>query len=106
MFQTFRTRTVTPGAATPVSLPIKAKIAVFLLGLCALLNIYSTQPLLTDLARTFHVPTDQTTWTISATTLGVAVIAPFAGAVSDYLGRKQVMLVAIAATLIATLACA
>lgn len=83
-----------------------AKIAVFLLGLCALLNIYSTQPLLPELARDFHVPADQTTWTISATTLGVAVMAPFAGSVSDYLGRKRVMLVAIGATLIATLACA
>jgi MFS transporter, YNFM family, putative membrane transport protein len=82
-----------------------AKIAVFLLGLCALLNIYSTQPLLPELAAAFQVPVDRATWTISATTLGVAVMAPFAGSISDYLGRKQVMLGAIAATAAATVAC-
>jgi YNFM family putative membrane transporter len=85
---------------------LTARIAIFLLGLCALLNIYSTQPLLGDLAGAFHVPVSHSAWTISATTLGVAVIAPFAGSVSDYLGRKRVMLAAIGATLIATLACA
>lgn len=83
-----------------------AKVAVFLLGLCALLNIYSTQPLLPALARDLNVPLNLTTWTISATTLGVAVMAPFAGSVSDYLGRKRVMVAAIAATSVVTLACA
>jgi MFS transporter, YNFM family, putative membrane transport protein len=82
-----------------------AKIAVFLLGLCALLNIYSTQPLLPELAAAFQVPVDRATWTISATTLGVAVVAPFAGSISDCLGRKRVMLGAIAATAAATAAC-
>lgn len=83
-----------------------AKIAVFLLGLCALLNIYSTQPLLSELAGTFRVPVDRATWTISATTLGVALVAPFAGSISDYLGRKRVMLGAIGASAVATAACA
>jgi YNFM family putative membrane transporter len=83
-----------------------ARIAIFLLGLSALLNIYSTQPLLVQLARSFHVSTSQSTWTISATTLGVAVMAPFAGSVSDHLGRKRVMLAAMVAVLAATLACA
>lgn len=55
-----------------------AKCAVFLLGVCALLNIYSTQPLLPVLSRDLHVPLGQSTWTISATTLGVAVMAPLA----------------------------
>ncbi|KLO30292.1 MFS transporter [Mycobacterium haemophilum] len=82
-----------------------AKIAVFLLGLCALLNIYSTQPLLAELAAVFQVPVDRATWTITATTLGVAVAAPFAGSISDYLGRKRVMLAAIATTAAATVAC-
>jgi MFS transporter, YNFM family, putative membrane transport protein len=92
-----------PGAATMTP---TAKAAVFLLGLCALLNIYSTQPLLTDLAHDLGVSVGHSTWTISATTLGVAVMAPFAGSISDHLGRKQVMVVAIGATLAATLACA
>lgn len=83
-----------------------AKIAVFLLGLCALLNIYSTQPLLPELAGKFRVPVDRATWTISATTLGVALVAPFAGSVSEYVGRKRVMLGAIGATAVVTAACA
>jgi MFS transporter, YNFM family, putative membrane transport protein len=43
---------------------------------------------------------------VSATALGVAVAAPFAGAVSDRLGRKRVMLAAIAVLAAATAACA
>jgi predicted MFS family arabinose efflux permease len=41
---------------------------------------------------------------VSATALGVAVAAPFAGAVSDRLGRKRVMLAAIAVLVGTTLA--
>ncbi len=81
-------------------------VAVFLLGLSALLTIYPTQPLLPDLAADLGVSATGAAWTVSATALGVAVAAPFAGAVSDRLGRKRVMLAAIAATVLATLACA
>ncbi|HZH19969.1 MAG TPA: MFS transporter, partial [Geodermatophilus sp.] len=81
-------------------------VAVFLLGLSALLTIYATQPLLPELAADLGVPATGAAWTVSATALGVAVAAPFAGAVSDRLGRKRVMLAAIAATVLATLACA
>jgi predicted MFS family arabinose efflux permease len=80
--------------------------AVFLLGLSALLTTYSTQPLLTELAADLGVSATGAAWTVSATALGVAVAAPLAGAVSDRLGRKRVMLAAIAATALATLACA
>lgn len=81
-------------------------IAVFLLGTAALLNLYSTQPLLTELSEWAEVDSSSTAWTISATTLGVAVLAPVAGSVSDRLGRKRVMVVAIVAMTIATLLCA
>jgi YNFM family putative membrane transporter len=81
-------------------------VAVFLLGLSALLTIYSTQPLLPPLAADLGISPTGAAWTVSATALGVAVAAPFAGAVSDRLGRKRVMLAAIAATAAATLACA
>ena len=78
--------------------------AVFLLGLSALLTTYSTQPLLPDLAADLGVPPTGAAWTVSATALGVAVAAPFAGAVSDRLGRKRVMLAAIAVLAGTTLA--
>jgi MFS transporter, YNFM family, putative membrane transport protein len=94
-----------PQSQSP-KLPTTTKMALFVLGLCALLGIYSTQPILPDLAHALGVPTSRGTWTISATTLGVAAVAPFAGAAADRLGRKRVMLAAVAATLVATLACA
>ncbi len=80
--------------------------AVFLLGLSALLTIYATQPLLPALAADLGVSATAAAWTVSATALGVAVAAPFAGAVSDRLGRRRVMLTAIAVLAGATAACA
>lgn len=80
--------------------------AVFLLGLSALLTTYATQPLLPALAADLGVPVTAAAWTVSATALGVAVAAPFAGAVSDQLGRRRVMLAAIAALAVTTAACA
>jgi MFS transporter, YNFM family, putative membrane transport protein len=72
------------------------KVAIFGLGVCALINIYSTQPLLLDIAREFEIKKEQATWTIGATTLGIAIVAPLAGVVSDHLGRKRVMVSAVA----------
>ena len=83
-----------------------ATVAMFLLGMCALISVYSTQPVLAQIARWAAVPEAQAAWTVSATTLGVALMAPIAGAVSDRLGRKPVMLAAIAALLVATALCA
>lgn len=75
---------------------------MFLLGMCALLNLYSTQPVLAQIARWASLSQADAALTISATTLGVAVMAPVAGAVSDRLGRKRIMLCAIAVMVVAT----
>ncbi|WP_448608845.1 MFS transporter [Geodermatophilus sp. URMC 60] len=80
--------------------------AVFLLGLSALLTVYATQPLLPALGADLGVSATAAAWTVSATALGVAAAAPVAGVVSDRLGRKRVMLAAIAALAVATAACA
>lgn len=82
------------------------RVALFLLGTAALLNLYSTQPILTELAEWGGVSDGSAAWTISAATLGVAILAPVAGSVSDRLGRKRVMIAAIAAMAAATLLCA
>lgn len=83
----------------------KPEIPIFLLGMCSLLNLYSTQPILTDLARwSGHTP-GVAAWTISATTLGVALCAPLSGALSDAYARKRVMLIALAILTLTTLAC-
>lgn len=81
-------------------------IAVFLLGCCALVNLYSTQPILVEITRWGDVSVSEGVWTISAATLGIVVVAPLAGSVSDRLGRKRVMVVAIVGMIIATSLCA
>jgi MFS transporter, YNFM family, putative membrane transport protein len=86
--------------------PRGTETAVFLLGLSALLTIYATQPVLPVLAADLGVAATAAAWTVSATAMGVAVAAPFAGAVSDRLGRKRVMLTAIAVLAGATAGCA
>lgn len=98
---------MTHGALTEGSLRrLGPWVAVFLLGTAALLNLYSTQPLLTELSEWGAVNDGQAAWTISAATLGVAAMAPIAGSVSDRFGRKVVMMAAIATMMAATLLCA
>lgn len=79
--------------------------AIFFLGMCALLNLYATQPVLKQMARSYPVSVSAATLTISATTLGVAITAPFAGAISDRYGRRKLMLAAILAMAVATIMC-
>jgi YNFM family putative membrane transporter len=59
-----------------------------LAGACAFLQIYVTQPLLTEV---FHASKIAVSMTVTAGSLGVAVGAPFAGYLSDRLGRKPVI---------------
>ena len=80
------------------------KSAVVLLGMTALLNLYSTQPILGDIAAWAHIPTTDAAWTISTTTAGVAITAPFAGMLSDRIGRRRVILAAVAAMAVMTVA--
>ena len=94
------------GVRSGASVGLRIWVAVFLLGMCALISVYSTQPVLAAIAGWAAVPEGQAAWTISATTLGVAVLAPAAGAVSDRVGRKRVLLAAIAALMVATSLCA
>lgn len=87
---------------THVSLVIKS--AVVLLGMTALLNLYSTQPILGDIAVWAHISTTNAAWTISTTTAAVAITAPFAGMLSDRIGRRRVILAAVAAMAVLSVA--
>ncbi|ARW11617.1 MFS transporter [Acetobacter ascendens] len=89
-----------------VNVPLRATIALFALGSCALLNIYATQPILPDIAHQFNVSLGASAWTISASTLGVAVAAPLAGAISDRFGRKYIIVMALIGLIITTASCA
>ena len=62
-----------------------------LAGACAFLQIYITQPLLPMLTEVFHTSKVAVSMTVTVASLGVAAGAPFAGYISDRLGRKTVI---------------
>ena len=66
---------------------------VVLAGICAFLNLYATQPILPLLAHVFHVDKAEISLTMLASTLGVAVAAPFMGRLADRLGRRRIIVV-------------
>ena len=64
---------------------------VVLAGVAAFLDIYSTQPLLPLLTRTFGASTFEAGLTITAPTVAVAIFAPFIGRLADRLGFRRVI---------------
>jgi predicted MFS family arabinose efflux permease len=78
-------------------------IGVFLAGFSVFLNLYAVQALLPTFAEAFDVPVSRTGWTITAPLLAVALLAPFVGSISDMLGRKKLIVTAMAILPIPTL---
>jgi MFS transporter, YNFM family, putative membrane transport protein len=78
------------------------RIAVGLAGFCAFLNLYSPQALLPALAREFGVGAAAISTIMTASTLAIALTAPFTGAVADVLGRKRVIAAAMIVVVIPT----
>ncbi len=72
-----------------------AVIAVTLAGIGAFLNLYSTQPLLPLFEQLFHASKAEVGRTVSAATLGVAISAPFCGALAERVGRRKVIILSI-----------
>src|SRR3954468_23470000 len=75
---------------------------VVLAGAAAFLDIYSTQPLLPLLARTFDASTFEAGLTITAPTIAVAIFAPFIGRIADRLGFRRVIVLSAWALAVAT----
>ncbi len=73
----------------------RAVIAVTLAGIAAFFNLYATQPLLPLLEQIFHASKSQVGRTVSAATLGVAISAPFCGALAERIGRRKVIVASI-----------
>jgi YNFM family putative membrane transporter len=71
------------------------RLALFLIGFGAFLNLYATQPLLPLFRDLFHATELQASLTVSASVLAVALTAPLTGLVADLLGRKRVIVVAM-----------
>src|SRR4029077_3101588 len=65
--------------------------AVVFAGFCAFLTIFAPQPMLPMLAKAFDVTPGRISLVVTASTLAVALAAPFAGIVADRFGRKRVI---------------
>ncbi|WGY66897.1 MFS transporter [Burkholderia cepacia] len=64
------------------------RIAFFLCGFAAFLNLYSTQGILHELAEAFGVSAERAGQGVSATTMAVAIIAPFVGVLAARIERR------------------
>ena len=65
------------------NLTVSSVVAVSLCGVFAFIDLYATQPLLPLLAELFHASKAEVGLTVSASTLGVAMSAPFLGAFTE-----------------------
>jgi predicted MFS family arabinose efflux permease len=70
--------------------------AVAIIGYCAFINLYSPQALLPLLQQEFHATAADISYLVTVSVLAVALTAPFTGTVADVLGRRRVILTAMA----------
>jgi MFS transporter, YNFM family, putative membrane transport protein len=66
-------------------------LPVIVAGMAAFLDLYSTQPLLPLLTRTFGASPFEAGLTITAPTVAVAIFAPFIGRFADRFGLRRVI---------------
>ena len=69
--------------------------AIAVAGVANFLNLYTPQSILPDLAHSFAVPASGVGLAITAPLLAVALVAPFAGAISDRVGRRVLIVGAL-----------
>lgn len=74
-----------------------------MVGFCAFLTLYTTQPLLPLFHKVFNASKLAVSLTVSAATLAVALAAPFVGIIADLRGRKKVIVPSIYLLAVTTL---
>jgi predicted MFS family arabinose efflux permease len=79
------------------------RVAVATAGFCTFLHLYGPQALLPELARDFGVGAAEISGMITASTLAIALTAPFTGAAADVLGRKRLITAAMFAVAVPVL---
>jgi MFS transporter, YNFM family, putative membrane transport protein len=79
------------------------RLAVAAAGFSTFLHLYAPQALLPELAREFGVTPAQISALITASTLAIALTAPFTGAAADVLGRKRLIMAAMFAVTVPVL---
>jgi len=82
------------------------QLAVGLAGYCTFINLYSPQAILPLLSSEFGAGAAEIANIMTASTLAVALTAPFTGTVADVLGRKRVIVTAMLLLGIPTVMCA
>ncbi|HEX6493937.1 MAG TPA: MFS transporter [Acidobacteriaceae bacterium] len=97
--------TASPRPLHPLD-PLSGVVGVFVCGLIAFLTLYATQPLLPLFEMLFHASKSAVGWTVSASTLGVAIAAPLLGTFTERMNRKRVILVSIVLLTVPTCAAA
>jgi len=76
-------------------MPISRRsLGVMIAGAAAFFDLYAPQAVLPQLAGDLGVSTHQIGWVITVTTLAVALVGPFAGALADVIGRKRLIVAA------------
>ena len=70
---------------------MRRRVAVCLAGFSSFLNLYTPQAILPLIAGEFGVDVALTGRTVTAALVAVALVAPFAGAISDRVGRKRLI---------------
>src|SRR3569832_1853426 len=78
------------------------RIAAAVAGFCTFVNLYSPQAILPLLSQEFGAGAKEISAIITASTLAVALIAPFSGTVADVLGRKRGIVTAMVVLAIPT----
>lgn len=80
------------------------RLAVFLVGLFAFLQVYSVQAILPVLVHDFAVSEAVVGFAVGVTVLAIALLSPFVGILSDGIGRKIIIVPAIIGLALPTLA--
>ncbi|MDT0308137.1 MFS transporter [Streptomyces sp. DSM 44917] len=75
---------------------LRINLALFAIGMATFALLFSTQALLPDIAAEFAVGPDRASWTVSATTIGLAAAVLPLSALSERFGRRQTMTVSVA----------
>jgi YNFM family putative membrane transporter len=78
----------------------RRRIAIAFCAIGAFLHLYAPQAVLPMMAQELNVGAASASRVITAGTLAVALTAPFTGAISDVLGRRRVIVAAMALLLI------
>jgi YNFM family putative membrane transporter len=83
--------------------PYGGLVAIAICGICAFVDMYCTQPLLPMFTGLFHASKAAVGLTVSASTLGVAMAAPFVGSYVERYNRKRIIVGSIFALAVPTL---